>query len=88
MDYSEEEKFKELLNNEYDWPARYTFKFIVPSGKEQKVKELFKKEIEISEKSSSGGKYISTTIYTTMDSADDIITVYKQASEISGIISL
>jgi len=31
MNYREDEdKFRDLLNQEYEWPARYTYKFIVP----------------------------------------------------------
>ena len=41
MDHSEdEEKFKELLNKEYSWPAKYTFKFILPRGGESYRRSL------------------------------------------------
>ena len=89
MDYKEdEEKFKDLLNREYKWPARYTFKFILPAGKEKAIEDIFKKDVEIKKKPSSGGKYISLTIYATMTNAEEILLQYKAASSISGIISL
>jgi putative lipoic acid-binding regulatory protein len=89
MKYTEEEKkFKELLDNEYEWPAKYPFKFIVPSGSEAEVKSLFGGKAEIKEKSSSGGKYTSTTIYDMMTDADSILAVYRSAAKIEGIISL
>ena len=89
MDHSEdEEKFKELLNKEYTWPAKYTFKFILPTGEEKAIEDLFKNDVEIKAKASSGGKYTSITIYAMMSDADEIWDLYKKASEISGIISL
>ena len=89
MNYSKDDsKFKELLNQEYSWPARYTFKFILPAGEEKAIEAIFKKDVEIKKKPSSGGKYTSITIYTTMASADEIVTLYKAAATISGIISL
>ncbi len=89
MDNEEDkDKFRELLDKEYDWPAKYVFKFIVPAGKEAEVQSLFKEGCEIKEKSSSGGKYTSTTIHALMANADEIITIYEKASDIEGIISL
>lgn len=89
MDYKEDkEKFKELLDKEYTWPAKYTFKFIVPAGKEAEIRELFDESCDIKEKSSSGGKYTSATIYAIMANADGIIAIYERASAIEGIISL
>ena len=89
MDYNKDEgKFKELLNQEYSWPARYPFKFIIPAGKEKAVEALFSKGVEIKKKPSSGGKYTSMSIYATMNNADEILLLYQAASTISGIISL
>jgi uncharacterized protein len=89
MDYREDEdKFKELLNQEYTWPAQYTFKFIVAADQEEAVKSLFNNEVEITRKLSSGGKYVSTTVYARMNNAEEIMTVYEAAANISGIISL
>ena len=83
-----EEKFKELLDAEYSWPAPYTFKFVVSSGQLQAVQTLFSDEAKITIKESSGGKYTSGTISVEMANAEDIIAIYKKASEIDGIISL
>ena len=89
MDYNKDkDKFKELLNQEYSWPATYPFKFIVSAGEVQTVEELFKKGVEIKKKPSSGGKYTSITIYANMANADEIVAIYQAASTISGIISL
>lgn len=89
MDYKKDEvKFKELLNKEYSWPAVYPFKFIVPSGEEKSIAALFKKEVDIKKKPSSGGKYTSITIKASISNADEILAIYKAASSISGVISL
>lgn len=79
--------FKEKLEASGDFPMLYMFKFIVPNGKESEVGALFPKN-EIALKPSSGGKYISTTIQTMVDSADQILDIYEQASKIEGVISL
>lgn len=89
MDYNkDEDKFKELLNQEYSWPATYPFKFIVPAGEEKAIEALFKKEFEIKKRPSSGRKYTSVTIHAKMVSADEILAIYKTVSSIAGIISL
>lgn len=79
--------FKEKLENEYEWPSLYTFKFIVPREREEEVTELFPK-IEISKKESSGGKYISVTARLMANSSEAIIQVYEKAQHIKGLIAL
>ena len=87
MDTSKEKDFKELLNNQYDWPADYLFKFIV-------TKE-FKGELltalgghKAIEKPSSKGKYVSVSLRIKMDSADDVMILYTKAAKIKTVISL
>lgn len=82
------DKFRELLDGEYSWPAKYTFKFIVPSDEETKVTKLFGEAAQVTLKPSSGGKYTSVTAQDAMDNADEIIEIYQKASKIEGIISL
>lgn len=89
MDSTEkDDSFKELLNKEYSWPAKYTFKFILPSGEEKAIEDLFKSEAEINKKPSSRGKYTSITVYAQMNDADEIMALYRAASSVPGIISL
>ena len=54
----EENKFKELLNKEYNWPAVYSFKFIVPLKNVSAVLSLFPKN-STTEKPSKHGNYIN-----------------------------
>ena len=89
MDYrKDEEKFKDLLNQEYSWPAQYLFKFIVKEVGAVEVVHLFDDSVEISQKSSTGGKYISLSIRSNMANAEEITKIYNEASKIPGIISL
>ncbi|MDH5602837.1 MAG: DUF493 domain-containing protein, partial [Cyclobacteriaceae bacterium] len=52
--------FKEKLDQEYQWPALYTFKFITPKEKVSEVKSLFIRHT-IRERPSKKGNYISLT---------------------------
>lgn len=81
------ESFKEKLDNEYVWPALYTFKFIVPEQKIEEIRTLLAKH-ELSEKASSKGKYKSVTAKVMAESSDYIVDIYIKASKIDGIISL
>ncbi len=85
---ADEQKFKDLLNQEYSWPARYRFKFIVKASQVQEVENLFAEGVDIVHKPSSGGKYISLSIQVTMGNAEEIIAIYTAAARIKGIISL
>lgn len=79
--------FREKLDTHYAWPALYTFKFIVPTGKEEEVKRLFPNHTT-SEKLSKNGKYTSITINMMMPSSDAVIDVYQAASVIEGLLAL
>lgn len=79
--------FKKKLDREYTWPSLYTFKFIVPKGKEDEVKDLFSNHIT-KEKSSSNGNYISITAAVMVQSSDRIVEYYLEADKVDGIIAL
>jgi uncharacterized protein len=79
--------FKEKLESVGQFPMVYMFKFIVPSGRENEIGALFPQNT-MSIKPSSGGKYVSTTLQVEMNSADQIIEIYEQASTIEGVIAL
>lgn len=63
------------------------FKFIVPTGKENEVKQLFPNHT-ITEKLSNKGNYTSITIQMMMPSAEAVIEIYVRASKIEGIVAL
>lgn len=79
--------FKEKLEKEYDWPALYTFKFIVPKGQETHIKTIFKNH-EVSEKQSSKGNYISVTVKVMAESSERIVEYYLEANKVEGVIAL
>jgi hypothetical protein len=81
------ESLREKLDQHYSWPSLYTFKFIVPKGKEQEVKNLFPNH-EASERQSKNGNYTSVTLNMMMSSSDAVIDVYQKASSIEGLIAL
>ncbi|MBX2941472.1 MAG: DUF493 family protein [Cyclobacteriaceae bacterium] len=79
--------FREKLDNYYAWPSLYTFKFIVPKGREEQVRKLFPMH-KPSERASKNGTYTSLTIQTMMPSTEAVLKVYESASTIEGIIAL
>ena len=81
------ESLREKLDQHYIWPALYTFKFIVPKGKEEEVKRLFPAH-EASERQSKNGNYTSITLNMMMPNSDSVIDVYEKVSGIEGIIAL
>lgn len=87
MNDPKEKNFKELLNNEYNWPADYLFKFI--------VNKEYKDELMITmgghrviEKPSSKGRYVSITTRILMHNAEEVMELYEKASKIKTVISL
>jgi putative lipoic acid-binding regulatory protein len=83
----EDNKFAELLNKEYNWPALYSFKFIVPRKNVSAVLALFP-ENSTKEKPSKNGNYISVNAKVEMKSAEDVLTIYARAGEVEGVIAL
>ena len=79
--------FKEKLDQEHEWPTTYMFKFIVPHGKEDEVRQLFPKT-QVTTKASREGKYVSVTSKMYIRSADEVVEIYQKAKLIEGIISL
>lgn len=79
--------FREKLDNHYAWPSLYTFKFIVPKGKEEVVRKMFPMH-NPSERSSKNGNYTSFTVQMMMPSTESVIEIYQTASSIEGIIAL
>jgi putative lipoic acid-binding regulatory protein len=87
MDDNWIESFRQKLDEHYAWPALYTYKFIVPSGKEGEVKELFPNH-PTTERNSRQGNYISVTVQIMMQSSEAVIEIYKKAALIEGIVAL
>ena len=79
--------FKNTLDQEYNFPCEYSFKFIVKNDFKEDVISLLpkpKKNIKISKK----GKYVSITLSSIIKNADEIVYIYDEAAKINSIISL
>jgi putative lipoic acid-binding regulatory protein len=79
--------FREKLEQHHAWPSLYIFKFIVPAGQQDQVKNLFPQHTA-TEKLSNKGNYVSVTIQAMMQSSDAVIEMYKRAALIEGIVAL
>jgi putative lipoic acid-binding regulatory protein len=87
MDEQWFQNFREKLDQHHSWPSLYIFKFIVPKGKEDEVKQLFPNHIA-TEKPSSRGNYTSITVQMMAPSSDVVVDIYIKASTIEGIVAL
>lgn len=84
------ESLKQKLDEQCEWPHVYMFKFIIPADNHKLalVEALFGPEAEITTRQSSTNKFISITAKEMVMSSEEIITIYKKATEIEGIMSL
>ena len=80
-------RLKTLLEDQYDWPSNYLFKFVVPKENVKEVKSLFPQH-PVETRESGKGNYVSVTINIHLESADVVIAIYQQASQIEGLIAL
>lgn len=80
-------EFKELLDEQNDWPAPYTFKFIAPRQRLDALKSVFG-DHPVKVRASSKGNYMSVTARMRMESSEDVVAIYEEASDIDDVISL
>lgn len=83
----ENDKFKELLDENYTWPSVYMFKFIVPKDQLKLAKQILL-NFEVIEKPSSKGTYVSLTARKELTSSEEVMSVYKKMAIIEGVVSL
>jgi len=83
----ENEKFKELLDQSYQWPDYYEFKFIIKTDDKSQILELLT-GFTIHETPSKQGNYTSISARKLMKSTDEVIAVYEMVSPIKGVIPL
>lgn len=79
--------FRELLDDQNEWPSEYVFKFIVPSSGLDDVKQALGVD-EVTTRESSRGRYVSVTARMQMESSEEVVQVYKSVRGIEGVISL
>lgn len=84
------DELKKKLDETQTYPTVYMFKFIM--GAEHRkiamIENLFGEDAEIYTKESDKGKYISITVKEVVMNTDEIIDIYKKASEIEGVMFL
>ncbi len=81
---------KKLEESIKSFPYVYLFKFIVKADNKSiaLVQVMFGNDAEIFQKQSSKGNYISLSVKQVVLSVDEIVSVYKKAAEIEGVITL
>ena len=80
-------KFKILLDEQYNWPAEYLFKFIIPKKEKDLLVQILLGH-QIKTRPSKTGKYISVTSTKIFNSSDEVIEVYQKVQIIDGLMSL
>lgn len=93
MDEREEKyvKLRKQLEEGFDWPSLYMFKFIIPADNEKlaKIESLFNSnEAVINTRQSRKGNFISVTVKEMMMDPQRVIDRYLQAEDIGGVIAL
>ncbi len=81
------EKFRSLLNDQYDWPAPFTFKFIAPKERVDEVRSCLI-GVKLTIRASSKGTYHSITAVVEAESAEEVIETYELIGAIEGVVSL
>jgi uncharacterized protein len=81
------DKFKTLLDESYQWPDYYEFKFIIKTDDKGQILELLQ-GFTIHETPSKKGNYTSISARKLIHSTDEVIKVYELISPIKGVIPL
>ena len=85
------QKLKLQLDDTTKFPSDYLYKFIVSASDNRvnQVRQIFENSAQsISIKKSKTGKYNSISIVINLENSNEVISYYKQAEKIEGIISL
>ncbi len=79
--------FKNKLDETHEWPSSYLFKFVVPEAKKGELLSIMPAGL-VQERSSANQKYVSISLNAMMDSAEEVVAVYRSAAKIEGIVTL
>ncbi|MFO0321060.1 MAG: DUF493 family protein [Bacteroidota bacterium] len=81
---------KKLEETIKSFPYLYLFKFILKANNHSMalVEVMFDNDAEIIQRQSSKGNYISISVKQVVLNVDEIIAIYKKASQIDGLIAL
>lgn len=81
------QKFRELLDESYQWPDYYEFKFIVKSDDKSLIIEKLP-GFTITETPSKKGNYIAISARKLIKSTDEVLDTYTLIGSIPGVMSL
>lgn len=87
LNFKEADKFRELLDESYQWPDFYDFKFIIKETNKEIVREKLM-GFALEETPSKKGTYVSINARKLMKSSQDVLDVYERMSTVKGVISL
>lgn len=82
-----EDKFKELLDQSYQWPDYYDFKFIIKTDDKHLLLEKLQ-GMQLTEHPSKNGTYTSVTARKLIHTTQEIIDIYESAGSVKGVMSL
>jgi hypothetical protein len=80
-------KFKSLLDESYQWPDYYEFKFIIKTDDKHLIIGKLS-GFTIHETQSKQGNYTSVSARKLMKSTEEVLEIYTLMSTIKGVISL
>lgn len=81
------QKFKDLLETNYQWPDYYDFKFIIKTEDKHLILEKLQ-NCQVHETPSKQGSYTSISVRKLIHHTEEIIEMYEMMSKIKGVISL
>lgn len=87
MRVMDNQKFRDLLDESYQWPDYYEFKFIVKSEDKSLILEKLD-GFTIHENPSKQGNYTSISARKLISSTEEIIETYRNVGSIKGVICL
>ena len=81
------EKFKALLDETYQWPDYYEFKFIIKTEDKSLILDKLV-DFTVHQTPSKQGNYTSISARKLMKTTEEVIVIYELIGTIKGVISL
>jgi uncharacterized protein len=86
----------ELLESTHSFPCEYTFKVIGTTESNfmgralQTVRRMLPEDMEppFSSRTTPNGRHVSVTIEPTLESAADVLAIYRELAELEGLVML
>ena len=75
------------LDEFYTWPCPYMFKFIAPMARVDELTKMFKGR-PFTTRLSRTAKFVSITAEWEVGSSEEVISFYREAKKIKGVIAL